>query len=229
MRRDLDEEIDGRSCCSAGADAARIHNGRCRNRLLQVEGLLEAREIVPRFDEFVEEVVICGRVWQESITGRDGESQAGEQRVKQGAEVGVEGNKVLGVGSEESKKGEKSLPKKRPVVLEPGPGEDEVCEEPMDQPEAGNVEGDIEAAAEVVVDCVDQDVEDRSRGWTGIRSRGEKGRLLTAESDGEGGFGAAQMFAKDRVLDGEAERCEVKEAVKGGAGGAMGVMEDIGC
>lgn len=121
------------------------------------------------------------------------------------------------------------MPKKGPVVLESGPGEDEVCEEAMDQPEAGDVEGNIEAAAEVVVDCVDQNVEDRSRGWTGIRGGGEQGGLLTAESDGEGGFGAAQMSAKDRVLDGEAQCCEIKEAVKGGAGGAIGVMEDIGC
>lgn len=115
---------------------------------------------MPRLDEFVKEIVICGRVWQEISTGRDGESEAGEQRVKQRAEIRVEGEKVLGVSSEEPKEGEQSLPKKGPVILEPCPGEDKVCEEAMDQPDAGDVESHIEAAAEVVVDCIDQDIED---------------------------------------------------------------------
>lgn len=162
VRRDLDEEIDGRSgcCCSASADSAGIRGGRCSGGVLQVEGLLEAREIVPRFDQFVEEIIIRGRVWQESIAGRDGESQAGEQRIKQRAEVRMEGEEILGVGRKEPKQGEESLPEEGPVVMEPCPGEDKVCEEAMDQPDASDVEVNVEAAAEVVVDCVDQDIED---------------------------------------------------------------------
>lgn len=159
VRRNLDEKIDGRGCCSAGANVVG-NDGRCRGRVLQVEGLLEAREVVPRFDEFVEEIVICGRVGQETITGRDGESQAGEQRVKQRTKVRVEGEKILGVCSEEPKKREECLPEKGPVVLEPCSGEDEVREKAMDQPDACDVESNIEAAAEVVVDCVDQNIED---------------------------------------------------------------------
>lgn len=51
---------------------------------------------------------------------------------------------------------------------------------------------------------------------------------MTAETDGEGEFGVAQMFAKNRVFNGEAECREVEETVEGGTGRAMGVMEDIG-
>lgn len=116
----------------------------------------------------------------------------------------MEGKKVLSISGEEPKEGEEGLPEKRPVVLESCPGEDEVCEEAMDQPDAGNVKANIEAAAKVVVDCVDQDIEDRCRRRAGFWGGGEKGGLLTAETDGEGGIGVAQMFAKHRVFDGEA-------------------------
>lgn len=51
----------------------------------------ESGEEVRRFDEFVEEVVVRGRVGEEGIAGADGEGEGGEEGVDEGGEVRVVG------------------------------------------------------------------------------------------------------------------------------------------
>ena len=52
---------------------------------------------------------------------------------------------------------------------------------------------------------------------------------LAAEADAEGERGIEKAGAEKRVFGDDAEDCEAEEAVEGGAGGAVCVVEDIGC
>lgn len=53
---------------------------------------------MPRFDEFVEEVIVCGWIWEEGVSCCDGEGETCEKRVKKGgAEGGGLGDEVGGV------------------------------------------------------------------------------------------------------------------------------------
>ena len=60
-----------------------------------------------------------------------------------------------GVSDEESQEREKGLPQERPMVVEARAGGDKVGEKLMNEGDAGYVQRDIEAAAEVVVQGVD--------------------------------------------------------------------------
>lgn len=53
---------------------------------------------MPRFDEFVEEVIVGGWIWEEGVSCRYGEGETCEKRVKKGgAEGRVLGDEVGGV------------------------------------------------------------------------------------------------------------------------------------
>ena len=99
MGRNGDEEIDFR--CVRDCGSRRREGGeRGRGRGRREEGGAEAGQIVARFDEFVEEVIIGGWIWEEGVSCCDGEGETGEKRVKKGgAEGGVLGDEVGGVSS----------------------------------------------------------------------------------------------------------------------------------
>lgn len=94
-----DEEVDFRGvhvCGSGGREGGERRRGRGRDE----EGGAEAGEIMPRFDEFVEEVVVGGWVWEEGVSCCDGEGETGKKRVEEGGgEGGMLRDEVGGVGS----------------------------------------------------------------------------------------------------------------------------------
>lgn len=61
------------------------------------------------------------------------------------------GFEIGGVGGEEAQEGEEGLPEERPVVEEMGAGKDEIGDEAVNEAKAGDVEGEVKAAAEIVV------------------------------------------------------------------------------
>ena len=59
--------------------------------------------------------------------------------------------KIGSVGGEKPKEGEKGLPEEGPMVVETSTAVDKVCKEAMDERYGGDVEGEVEAATEVVI------------------------------------------------------------------------------
>lgn len=76
---------------------------------------------------------------------------------------------------------------------------------------------------------VKKDVKDGSRGWMQSGAGGEKRWTLAAKADGERRGGVKEVFAERWVLDYDPDSCEVEYAVEGGARGAVGMVEDVGC
>lgn len=56
----------------------------------------------------------------------------------------------------------------------------------------------------------------------------EVGGALAAEADGSFAFGTTDAFAQAGVFDEEADGEEVEACVEGGAGGDVGVLEQVG-
>lgn len=79
-----------------------------------------------------------------------------------------------------------------------------------------------------MVDAVDHGVEDGGGEDAVAADEGEVGGALAAQSDGSFAFGAADAFAEGGVFDEEADGEEVEACVEGGAGGDVGVLEEVG-
>lgn len=189
---------------------------------------LKLGERVAVLHELVHQIVVRSGVCEKRRAGDDGERHGAEQGCDQGVDVAYLDCKVWRVGGEEAQEGDKALPEDGPVVGQQGVVLRQATEEAVDEVDAGEVEVEVEPAAQVVVDGVGGDVEDlRSRG-AGIGGWWEEGLALAAEADVEGGFRGAETFAEQDIFEDDAEGGEVKDAVESGAGGAVGVVEDVG-
>lgn len=114
------------------------------------------------------------------------------------------------------------------MVGQAGAGACEMRDQALQDVEEEGVEVDVEAAAKVVVDAVDHGVEEGGGEDAVAADEGEVGGALAAEPDGRFAFGAADAFAEGGVFDEEADGEEVEARVEGGAGGDVGVLEEVG-
>ncbi|KFY27724.1 hypothetical protein V493_03344, partial [Pseudogymnoascus sp. VKM F-4281 (FW-2241)] len=109
-----------------------------------------------------------------------------------------------------------------------GAGARQVRDQALQDVEEKGVEVDVETAPEVVVDAVDHGVEEGGGEDAVAADEGEVGGALPAESDGHFAVGTADAFAEGGVFDEEADGEQVEARIEGGAGGDVGVLEEVG-